>query len=77
MTAEQQVLEAVARAQTILADYVEPGERDCVSTINALLDVLDRDQVVVAVEELKRRGEAVADLRRHLDQGIPRWGSPP
>src|SRR3954467_11807911 len=43
MTAEKQVLQAVERAQAILARYLEPGERDCERTINDLLDVLDRD----------------------------------
>src|SRR4051812_7537941 len=77
MTAEKQVLEAVEQAQAILARYLEPGERDCERTINDLLDVLDRDQVVAAVEELERRGEAVAELRRLLDRSPPSWRSPP
>lgn len=58
MTAEKQVLEAVERAQAVLARYLESGERNCERTINDLLDVLDRDEVVAAVEELERRGEA-------------------
>lgn len=77
MSAEKQVLEAVERAQAILGRYVEPGERDCERTINNLLDVLDRDQVVAAVEELARRGEAVDELRRLLKSGAPSWSSPP
>lgn len=71
MSAEKQVLEAVEQAQAILARYVEPGERDCERTINDLLDVLDRDQVVAAVEELEARGEAVDELRRLLNRGAP------
>jgi hypothetical protein len=43
MSAEKIVLEAVERAQAVLAGYVEPGERDCERTIEELLDVLDRD----------------------------------
>jgi hypothetical protein len=62
------VLQAVERAQAILARYVEPGGRDCERTTNDLLDVLDRDEVVAAVGELERRGEAVAELRRLLDK---------
>lgn len=77
MTAGKEVLEAVERAQAILARYVEPGERDCERTINDLLDVLDRDEVVAAIEELERRGEAVTELRRLVDRGVPRWSSPP
>lgn len=57
MNAEKLVQDAVERASAILARYVEPGERDCERTINDLLDVLDRDEVVAAVEELERRGE--------------------
>jgi hypothetical protein len=77
MTADKQVLEAVERAQAILARYVEPGERDCERTINDLMDVLDRDEVLAAVEELEQRGETVAELRRLLDRGAPAWSSPP
>lgn len=73
MTADKQVLEAVERVPAILAPYVEPGERDCERTMNDLLDVLDRDQVVAAVEELEQRGEAVDEL----DRGAPSWSSPP
>lgn len=77
MSAEKEVLEAVERAQAILASYVEPGERDCERTINDLLDVLDCDQVVAAVDELESRGEAVDELRRLLDRGVSSWSSPP
>lgn len=77
MSAEKEVLAAVERAQAILASYVEPGERDCERTINDLLDVLDRDQAVAAVDELESRGEAVDQLRRLLDRGAPSWSSPP
>lgn len=77
MIADKQVLEAVERAQAILARYVEPGERDCERTINELLDVLDRDEVVAAIEELEQRGEAVTELRRLLDRGASAWSSPP
>lgn len=77
MTAEKRVQEAVERAQAILARYLEPGERDCERTINDLLDVLDRDEVVAAVQELERRGEAVDELRRLLDRGLRSWRSPP
>jgi hypothetical protein len=77
MSAEKQVLQAVERAQAILARYVEPGERDCERTINDLLDVLDRDQVVAAVQKLEMRGEAVDDLRHLLQRGAPPWSSHP
>jgi hypothetical protein len=44
---------AIREAQLILADYVHPGPRDCEKTINALLSVLDRDDVVEAVDRLE------------------------
>lgn len=71
MTAEK----AVERAHAILARYVEPGERDCERPINDLLDVLDRDEVVAAVEELEPRGEAVTELRRLLTRGASPWSA--
>jgi hypothetical protein len=77
LDAEKQVPEAVERGQTILARYLEPGERDYERTINDLLDVLDRDQVVAAVEELEMRGEAVDELRRLLQRGAPPWSPHP
>jgi len=40
-------------AQDILAQYVEPGPRDCDNTINQLMDVLDDTQLIKAVDEVK------------------------
>ncbi len=77
MTAEKQVMEAVERAQAILARYVEPGKRECERTVSDLLDVLDRDEDIAAVKELERRGDAVDELRRLLDRSPPSWSSPP
>ena len=52
LSAEGTVLNAVERAQDILAHYVAPGPRDHEKTINALLQVLDDEEVVQAVWEL-------------------------
>jgi hypothetical protein len=49
------VTQAVKEAQAILARYVEPGPRDCQSTINDLLAVLDDERLVQAVEEQDER----------------------
>jgi len=54
MSPEKRVLHAVKSAQDILARYVEPGPRNAEETINALLDVLDDEEVVQAVLELDR-----------------------
>jgi hypothetical protein len=52
MSAEQTVLNAVQRAQDILAHYVEPGPRHAEQTINELMTILDDSEVVKAVWEL-------------------------
>lgn len=51
MDPDERVLKAVQEAQGILAHHVEPGPRDCDRTINQLLDVLDNEAVVQAIEE--------------------------
>jgi hypothetical protein len=53
MSPEKRVLQAIESAQTILALYLQPGPRDPKATINALLTVLDDDEVVQAVLNLK------------------------
>jgi hypothetical protein len=61
MNAYKQVAEAVEKAQRILAEYAEPGPRNCEKTINKLLDVLDDGALIEAVDEVKRDD---APLRR-------------
>jgi hypothetical protein len=56
---EKLVVFAIREAQLILADYIQPGPRDCEKTINDLLSVLDRSDVVEAVD----RPEAGVGLR--------------
>lgn len=50
------VREAVKQAQAILARYVEPGPRDCNKTINDLLDVLDNEKLIEAMEREDAQG---------------------
>jgi hypothetical protein len=50
---EELVLFAIREAQLILADYIQPGSLDCAKTINDLLSVLDRSDVVEAVDRLE------------------------
>jgi hypothetical protein len=50
---EELTLYAIREAQLILADYIHPGPRDADKTIDALLSVLDRDDVVEAVDRLE------------------------
>ena len=48
------VLDAVEEAQGILAEYTEPGSpRNPETTINMLLFLLDRQDVVAAVRRLR------------------------
>lgn len=49
------VRQAVKEAQAILASYVEPGPCDCNKTINDLLDVLDDERLIQAMEEEDER----------------------
>ena len=53
MTDREVVIQAIEEAQRILAEYIEPGRRDAVATVKALLDVLDRREVVAALNRLK------------------------
>jgi hypothetical protein len=53
MKPDKLVADAVEKAQRILAEYVEPGPRDCEVTINRLMDVLDDGQLIEAVDEVK------------------------
>jgi hypothetical protein len=45
--------QAIEEAQRILAGYIEPGRRDALATVKALLHVLDRREVVAALNRLK------------------------
>ncbi|MVT54299.1 hypothetical protein GPL17_27980 [Bradyrhizobium yuanmingense] len=51
MDPDKRLLQAVQEAQGILARHVESGPRDCEQTINQLLDVLDDEAVVQAIED--------------------------
>jgi hypothetical protein len=49
------VLRAVDDARSILAEYVAPGPHDAAHTIVCLLAVLDRTEVVDALDRLTQR----------------------
>jgi hypothetical protein len=56
MTDREVVIQAIEEAQRILAEYIGPGTRGAVATVKALLDVLDvldRREVVAALNRLK------------------------
>jgi hypothetical protein len=53
MTDQELLIQAVREAQLILARQVEPGDRDAKDTIDELLSVLDRSDLVAAVDRLE------------------------
>ena len=53
MTVQEMLLIAVPEAQLILARHIEPGNRDADKTINKLLSVLDRFELVEAAVRLE------------------------
>jgi hypothetical protein len=57
MTAHDQdiVLTAIEDARRILRDYNAPSPRDATLTVHRLIAVLDRDELVNALDRMKRR----------------------
>jgi hypothetical protein len=49
------LLRAVEDARRILGGYIEPGRRDAARTLQQLLAVLDKEDVVHALDRIKRR----------------------
>jgi hypothetical protein len=49
------LIRAVEDARRILGEYFEPGSRDPTRTVHRLFAVLDRDEVLHALDRLKRR----------------------
>jgi hypothetical protein len=49
------LIRAVEDARRILGDYIEIGPRDATRTVEHLLDVLDRNDVLYALDRMKRR----------------------
>jgi hypothetical protein len=49
------LIRAVEDARRILGEYIELGPRDATRTAERLLAVLDRDDVVHALDRMKRR----------------------
>jgi hypothetical protein len=52
---QETVLRAIEDARRILGEYVEPGQRDATRTVERLLAVLDRNDVVHALDRITRR----------------------
>ena len=52
---QETVLRAVEDARRILGEYIEPGPRDATRTVERLLAVLDKNDVVHALDRMNRR----------------------
>jgi hypothetical protein len=52
---QETILRAVEDARRILGEYIEPGPRDATVTLDRLIAVLDRDDLVHALDRMKRR----------------------
>jgi hypothetical protein len=49
------VIRAIEDARRVLGEYVAPGPRDATRTVERLLVILDRNDVVHALDRIKRR----------------------
>ena len=54
-TDQETVLRAIEDARRILGEYNAPRPRDATYTVHQLIGVLDRDEVVYALDRMKRR----------------------
>jgi len=52
---QETVLRAIEDARRILGEYIEPGQCDPTRTVQRLLAVLDRNDVVHALNRINRR----------------------
>jgi hypothetical protein len=52
---QETVLRAIEDARRILGEYIEPGQRDATRTVERLLAILDRNDVVHALDRMNRR----------------------
>jgi hypothetical protein len=54
-TDQDTVLRAMEKARRILREYIASGSHDATRTVHRLTAVLDRDDVVLALDRMKRR----------------------
>jgi hypothetical protein len=53
---DQEILmRAVEDARRVLGEYIEPGPRDATRTVERLLAILDRNDLLLAMDRVKRR----------------------
>lgn len=70
LSPQDHVLDAMLRAQGILADYIEPGPHDCEQTLARLFGILNEDKLMIAVNTLNLEAadhlQAPDDLAAHI-----------
>jgi hypothetical protein len=54
MTDQELMLQAVSKAQRILEEFLEPKLHDNERPLSRLVEVLDRNEVVIAVSRLRQ-----------------------
>jgi hypothetical protein len=54
-TDQDTVVRAMEDAMRILGEYTAPGPHDATRTVHRLIAVLGRDEVVLALDRMKRR----------------------
>jgi hypothetical protein len=54
-TDQDTVLRAMEDARRILGEYIAPGPHDATRTVRRLIAVLDRHEVVLALDRMNRR----------------------
>ena len=52
---QDRLIRAVEDARRVLGEYIEPGPHDAARTVERLLAALDRNDVVHALDRIKRR----------------------
>jgi len=52
---QETVLRAIEDARRVLGEYIQSGQRDATRTVERLLAVLDKNDVVHALDRMNRR----------------------
>jgi hypothetical protein len=52
---QDMLIRALEDARRVLGEYIEPGPRDATRTVERLLAILDRSDLVHALDRIKRR----------------------
>jgi hypothetical protein len=50
------LIRAVGDTRRILVEHIEPGPRDAMRTVERVLVIIDRNDLVLALDRIRRRG---------------------